>query len=137
MLRSLTLVAVCAALAPADDKKEPPKSKQTVDLSGSIADEELMKKAPDSSVVVSEKGWKELAEAWNLKDPPKVDFTKELLVVATTRGGRLNLTPSVTAGDLKAVALATRDLRPGFRYAIKSHSKEGVKTVNGKELPKE
>jgi hypothetical protein len=35
------------------------------------------------------------------------------------------------------VAISTRDLRPGFRYAIKSVSKEGVKTVNGQPLPKE
>jgi hypothetical protein len=137
VLRSLTLVAAFAAAAHADDKKEPPKSKLTADLSGSVADEELMKKAPESGAVVSEKGWKELAEAWGLKDPPKVDFAKELLVVATSRGSRLNLTPRVEGGDLKAVALGTRDLRPGFRYVIKSHSREGVKTVNGKELPKE
>ena len=40
-------------------------------------------------------------------------------------------------GDLRVVALATRDIRPGFRYAIKSVSKEGIKTVDGKPLPKE
>jgi hypothetical protein len=28
-------------------------------------------------------------------------------------------------------------LRPGFRYVIATVPKEGVKTVNGKELPKE
>jgi hypothetical protein len=35
------------------------------------------------------------------------------------------------------VAISTRDLRPGFRYAIKSIPREGVKTVDGKPLPKE
>jgi hypothetical protein len=29
----------------------------------------------------------------------------------------------------------SRDLRPGLRYVIISVPKEGVKTVNGKELP--
>jgi hypothetical protein len=33
--------------------------------------------------------------------------------------------------------MATRDLRPGFRYVIATVSREGVKTVNGKQLPKE
>ena len=137
MFRSLMFVLACAAFAAADDKKDPPKAKLTVELSGSIDDAELAKKAPTQNVVVSEKGWEALAKAWNLKDPPKVDFTKELLVVATTSGGRLNLTPSVKDGDLKAVAIATRDFRPGFRYAIKSISRDGVKTVDGKPLPKE
>ena len=67
-----------------------------------------------------------------------MDFGKEILVVATTVGSRLNLDTKLDEkGDLKVLALATRDLRPGFRYAIKSVGKEGVKTVNGKELPKE
>jgi hypothetical protein len=33
--------------------------------------------------------------------------------------------------------MATRDLRPGFRYVIATVSRAGVKTVNGKKLPKE
>jgi hypothetical protein len=36
---------------------------------------------------------------------------------------------------LKVLALATRDLRPGFRYQILVVPREGVKTVNGKLLP--
>ena len=135
MFRSLLVITMFAAVAAADDKKDPPKL--TVDLSGSIDDAELAKKAPPQNVVVSEKGWEALAKAWNLKDPPKVDFTKEVLVVATTQGGKLTMNPVTQAGDLKVVAISTRDLRPGFRYAIKSFSKDGVKTVNGKELPKE
>jgi hypothetical protein len=39
-------------------------------------------------------------------------------------------------GNLKALGFASRDLVPGFRYVIISVPKEGVKTVNGKELPK-
>jgi hypothetical protein len=30
--------------------------------------------------------------------------------------------------------MATRDLRPGFRYVIAIVSRKGVKTVNGKRL---
>lgn len=135
----LLTVGVLFALgaAAADDKKDPPK-KPTVDLAGSNDDEGLAKQAPESGVVVSEKGWEKLAKAWGIKDAPKVDFSKELLVVATTRGSKMNLDAKVDAkGDLKVLAASTRDLRPGFRYAIRSVGRDGVKTVNGKELPKE
>jgi hypothetical protein len=32
------------------------------------------------------------------------------------------------------VGIATRDLAPGFRYAVLVLPREGVKTINGKEL---
>lgn len=133
MCRSILLLA---AFALADDKKDPPKL--TVDLAGSVDDEKLAKGAPAGGVIVSQKGWEKLAAEWGIKDAPKVDFSKELLVVATTRGSKLNLTAKTDdTGDLKVLAISTRDLRPGFRYAIKSVNRDGVKTVNGKELPKE
>jgi hypothetical protein len=138
MTRSvLTLAAL--ALGPAglpDDKKEP--GKPTVNLSGSLDDRDLMAKAPRDGVIVSQKQWDELAKAWGVKDPPKVDFAREFLVVATTHGSQLRLSPKLEdGGNLRTGAVATRDLRPGFRYAIRSVKREGVKTVNGKELPKE
>jgi hypothetical protein len=138
MSRTLLLLAAfaLASFSLADDKKDPPKL--TVDLAGSVDDEKLAKEAPESGVIVSQKAWEKLAAAWGIKDAPKVDFSKELLTVATTRGSRLTLTPKTDdKGDLKVLAISTRDLRPGFRYAIKSVSRDGVKTVNGKELPKE
>jgi len=133
MFRSLLLIAAFTSIAHAADQPKP-----TVDLSGSVDDEKLEKESPASGVIVSQKGWEKLAAAWGIKDAPKVDFSKELLAVATTRGSKLNLTAKTDdKGDLKVLALSTRDLRPGFRYAIKSVSRDGVKTVNGKELPKE
>jgi hypothetical protein len=125
-----------SAVARPDDKKDTPKL--TVDLAGSIDDEKLAMQTPEPPVIVSQKGWEKLAKAWGLKDPPKVDFTKELLIVATTRGSQLNLSSKLDdKGNLQVSAISTRDLRPGFRYSIKSVSREGVKTANGKELPKE
>ena len=35
-------------------------------------------------------------------------------------------------GNLTCPALATRDLRPGFRYQILKISRAAVKTINGK-----
>ncbi len=103
---------------------------------GSVEDESLAKDAPQFLATAAdlEKLWKH----WKLADkPPEVDFAKNFLIVATTRGGQLRLSAKLDeeAGDLELVALATRDLRPGFRYAIGSVSRAGVKTVAGKELP--
>jgi hypothetical protein len=139
MTRHTLALAAAIGLAtalPADDEKE--SEKPTVNLSGSLDDRDLKIKAQPDGVIVSPKKWDELAKAWGIKDPPKVDFDKEFLVVAMTDGSRLNLsTKREDGGNLRTVAIATRDLRPGFRYAIQSVKREGVKTVNGKELPKE
>jgi hypothetical protein len=137
MSRLLFATALALGIGSFGLAEEPKKDKPAVDLSGSVEDETLQKELAEG-VVVSQKGWEKLAAAWGIKDAPKVDFAKELLVVSTTRGSRLNLSTKLDdKGDLKIVGLATRDLRPGFRYAIKSVSREGVKTVGGKELPKE
>ncbi len=142
MFRSMLVAALAAvvfvpfASATEEPKKEP--AKATVDLFGSVEDEALKKEMPESGVIVSQKGWEKLAKAWGIKNAPKVNFEKELLVVATSVGSRLNVNGKVNdKGDLMVLGFGTRDLRPGFRYAIKSVSKEGVKTVGGKPLPKE
>lgn len=77
-----------------------------------------------------------LWKAWKVEgDLPKLDFTKNLVVTVTTVGSVLNLRLSLDdMGDLKVSGMATRDLRPGFRYVLAVVPKEGVKTVNGKVL---
>lgn len=116
------------------DKKEAPANQWT----GSVADESLMEKAPKDGVIVSKKALEDLWKAWKVSEKaPDIDFTKELVVVGTTKGSRIGGKPIVKDGDLKVAFFATRDLREGFRYIIVSVSREGVKTVNGKELPKE
>jgi hypothetical protein len=103
---------------------------------GSVEDADLAKDAP--SVVVSQKGLAALWEKWKLAGKvPEVDFEKNFVVVATTRGSVLNLHGLYKEdGELSFSANATRDLRPGFRYAI-GVLPRGPKTVNGKPLPKE
>jgi hypothetical protein len=65
-----------------------------------------------------------------------VDFRKELVLVQTTRGSRLQVIARREAGgNLRAGGIATRDLRPGFRYVIQVVPREGVRTVNGRPLP--
>jgi hypothetical protein len=138
-VRSALVVAlvVGTATAATGRQDEPKKDAHEVHIKGDNADEALAAKAPSSGVIASAKGWEALAKEWGIKDAPKVDFEKTLLTVATTRGSRLNLKPMVKDGDLKVLAISTRDLRPGFRYEIVSVPRAGVKTVNGQPLPKE
>ena len=103
---------------------------------GSVEDEDLAKDSPP--VVVSQKALAALWEKWKLKEKvPTVDFEKSFVVVATTRGSVLNLGGTLKDdGDLTVRAAASRDLRPGFRYAI-GVTPRGPKTVNSKPFPKE
>jgi hypothetical protein len=142
MFRSLLVAALAAvALVPLGAAEEPKKDapKPTVDLFASLDDRALQKEAPAGGVIASQKAWEKLAKAWGIEKPAKVDFDKEFLYVATNVGSRLSINAGKLddKGNLTVSAIGTRDLRDGFRYAIKSFGREGVKTVNGKELPKE
>ena len=104
---------------------------------GSVEDEKLAKSAPEC--ITSAKGLEKLWKTWKLPDKaPEVNFTKEIVILTTTEGSKLKLFATLDEkGNLRVGGLGTRDLRPGFRYVIATVSNEGVKTVNGKELPKE
>jgi hypothetical protein len=132
---ALTALALFLAPAAGEDKKDA--KKPTVELGGDIADESLQSLAPASGVIASEKAWEKLAKAWGIKDAPKVDFTKELLAVGTWKGSSFSVVPVVTDGDLTVSGRGTKDLRPGFRWKIVSVSRDGIKTLQGKEIPKE
>ena len=112
--------------------------KATNTCMGSVDDEKLAKEMPENGVITNAKDFEKLVKAWKVAEKvPEVNFDKEIVLVAKTVGSRLRLNASLDEkGDLKALGLATQDLLPGFRYVIISVPKEGVKTVNGKELPK-
>ena len=137
MIRLLALAALATAVlacpAPADE----PKAEPTVSLSGDIKDEALQKAVPANGVIASQKSWDKLVKAWDIKDAPKVDFAKEFLIVGTWRGSTFNIRQMVEDGNLTFSMFGTKDLRPGFRWKIVSVKRAGVKTVQGKELPKE
>jgi hypothetical protein len=102
--------------------------------SGSVEDLALLKGAPE--VILTAQELDKLWQAWKVEgSTPKVDFAKEILLVITTRGSILRFAATLSdTGDLKVMGVATKDLRPGFRYVIASVSRKGVNTVNGKEL---
>jgi hypothetical protein len=130
LLLGLALVALLAPPALADKKPV----KAVKEWSGSVEDEKLAQDAP--AYVTDAKALGKLWKDWKVEGKvPEVDFKKEIVVVTTTRGSKLRLVANLDdKGDLEVLGLATRDLAPGFRYVIATVSREGVKTINGKEL---
>jgi hypothetical protein len=121
------------ATTQAEDKE----IKATKDWKGTVADETLQKKAPANGFITDAKTFKQLWEDWKLGEKaPEIDFKKEIVIVETTRGSNLRVgSPKLTdKGDLRVLGIATLDLAPGFRYALLVLPREGVKSVNGKEL---
>ena len=126
------LLAMALPLRAGQPQKQPVQpSKQ---WSGSVDDLSLRKAAPE--FILSAKELEKLWRAWKETGPvPQVDFAKNLVVVSTTQGSILRFAATLDKqGNLQVAGLATRDLRPGFRYVIAVVSREGVKTVNGKKL---
>lgn len=101
---------------------------------GDNPNEALSKDAP--KYIVNSKDLEKLWKTWDIKEKlPEIDFSKELLLIETTRGSRLNLKATLDEkGNIQALGLATRDLRPGFRYVMITISKAGVKTIEGKAI---
>jgi hypothetical protein len=125
-----------AFLAP-EARAEKKVIKLTKTWTGSRDDRNLQKGAPQ--VITNAKAFAKLWKAWKIEGKvPKVDFKKELVILATTVGSRLNLSAQLDdKGNLTTLGFGTRDLRPGFRYVMGTVPRKGVKTVNGKALPKE
>jgi uncharacterized lipoprotein YbaY len=133
-LRRLLLATLISGswLSAADDKATVAPIQQ---WSGSLEDRELQAKAPP--VITDATALGKLWQDWKVAGAlPAVDFGKSLVVTATTQGSVLNLRCTLMAqGNLEIGGMATRDLRPGFRYVIAVVPNTGVKTVNGKPLP--
>lgn len=137
MTRTILAAITCIILAPlARAESKPLVPSQT--WKGSIADVTLQAKKPANGVITSAADFEALVKDWNVAEKvPEVDFAKDLVLVATTRGGVLRLSATLNdSGDVRISAISTRDLRPGFRYMIIAVPREGVKSVDGKPLPR-
>lgn len=139
MFRWLIIIAI-AGVVFAAWPSEAAAQKKKVEIgkkwSGSVEDEKL--KQPEC--ITSAKGLEAAWKAWKVAgEMPKVDFTKDMIVAVYSVGSNLNMAGADLddKGNLNVLGFGTRDIRPGFRYVLGVVSKEGVKTVNGKELPKE
>jgi hypothetical protein len=125
----------CAAVAP-PAAAQPKKVAITKKWSGSVEDEKALK----PECITSAKGLEAVWKAWKIEgDVPQVDFAKDMVVAVYSVGSKLNMAGASLddKGDLTVLGFGTRDIRPGFRYVLGVVSREGVKTVNKKELPKD
>jgi hypothetical protein len=127
----LVLAALFATEAHAQ-KKAVPLTKQ---WKGSVEDEKLQKGAPE--FITNDKALEKLWKSWKVEGKvPMVDFKKEIVVVGTGGGSKLNLSASLDEnGDLTVLGATTLDFVPGFRYVIATLNREGVKSVNKKAVP--
>jgi hypothetical protein len=127
---------VVAAVAPSQALAQKKKVEITKKWSGSVADEKAIKPEVITSAKTLEAVWK----AWKIEgDVPKIDFTKDIIVAVYSVGSKLNIAGANLdeKGNLDVLGFGTSDFGPGFRYVLGVVSREGVKTVNKKELPKE
>jgi hypothetical protein len=131
----LAVVVVFGAFSAAFAADKPVKASK--EWTGSVADANLAKNAP--TVVTSTKQLEKLWKDWKIAGKaPEVDFAKEIVIVQTTVGSKLTVNCSLDDnGNLKILGLGTSDFGEGFRYVIQSVNREGVKKVDGKDLPKE
>ena len=118
--------------AQADDKK----SKMPDSWSGVVRDTALRGLAPDKGYVADDKTWKNLWNKWrgDQSEPPKIDFTKEIVLVATANGpnqmfGKPRLNKE---GAAMFTPAATLMAGPGFGYLLARLPIEGVKSINRK-----
>lgn len=96
----------------------------------------LRKHAPADGYVDRQDAWEALWKAWRKGPVPKVDFGRELVVVATVNGPNLaristKLQPD---GNLRVLAASTKMGGPGFGYGMATVRREGVRQVNGRAL---
>ena len=136
----LLLCAVLAGFAFAAVVPHAAAQKKKVEItkkwSGSVDDEKAIKPESITSAKELEAVWK----AWKIEgDVPKIDFTKDIIVAVYSVGSKLNIAGANLdeKGNLDVLGFGTSDFGPGFRYVLGVVSREGVKTVNKKELPKE
>jgi hypothetical protein len=128
--------ALVAAASPPPDVGMPQDPRKTGDLvTGSVPEESLVSESPDAGLIVTEKRYTRLLEVWGIERAPRVDFSRQFVVVGTTRGSKLTLNTRLDDGDLKVRVMGTADMRPGFRYALLRVERGGVRSVNGKPLP--
>ena len=104
-------------------------------------DKRLLDEALKGGVIANPKAWAKLWKTWGGdQEVPKVDFEKELVLVAAGPGPNIIMVNDLTLNDKGDLAFRwsiTERAGPGITAKFLKVSREGVKTVNGKALSKE
>jgi hypothetical protein len=137
-MHRLFLALVAAVAIASTASAEPKKVTPDREWSAVISDNDLAKKAPESGIITDAKTFEAVWKAWRKDEKtPEVDFKKNIVVVTLALGGPNKPRCSATLdekGDLKILAISTLIGGDGFGYAMGIYPREGVKTVNGKEV---
>jgi uncharacterized lipoprotein YbaY len=110
---------------------EPQAIKPTAMWKGSIDD--VATKPTPTRLITQADEFTQLWRDWKVAGTlPQIDFVKSCIVVETTSGSVLSVSGQLNeSGELKTFGMATRDMRPGFRYVIAQFDLKGVKSING------
>jgi hypothetical protein len=133
---SLLISFVAVSLHAADPKEV--NVEQTWD--GKNADTKLKQEAPKEGFLTDGKSFEKLWKSWRGEEKvPMVDFTKELAIVLTCDGPNRMMFPKTVKvddkGNLKLPpAASTRIGGEGFGYKIVTIKRDGIKSINGKEI---
>ena len=132
-LWGLSLLLQVSTLS-ADDAAKPD-SAPVREFRGETAEENTT--AVPQAVIGAAQAYEDAWKALGLKESPGVvDFEKEVIFLATTRGSRIQLRcRDEGEGKLQVMAIATRDIRPGLRYLIGVFLKKDWQEVNGTSIP--
>jgi hypothetical protein len=140
-LMILGVAAASLSVAHAEDKIVKAERLPLPRLFVEEGDKKLLEEAPKGGVIAGPEAWAKLWKTWGGDGAaPKVDFAKELVLVAAGPGMNMIEVRDLKLndkGDLMFVWSITERAGPGITVEFRKVSREGVKTVNGKELPKE
>ncbi len=127
------LVVICSSLGLA----APPAVETTGMWSGQVIDNSLRKLAPPTGFIVDPTSWQKICKTWqpDMK-VPRVDFSKNLVLVGTVPGPNLVLMrPTIDKkGNISFLVAGTKRGGPGFGYKLIAISRQGVKTVKGQSI---
>jgi hypothetical protein len=144
-MKTALLIALSAAgllsVARADDKVVKSEKLPLPRLFVNKEDEKLLEKLPKGAVIAGPKAWAEFWKTWGGdKDAPKVDFDKELVLIASGPGPNIIKVSELKLSDKGNLSFGwsiTERGGPGITVVLLKVSREGVKSVNGTELTKE
>lgn len=110
------------------------------DWKGVLRQNELRRFAPECGFITDQETWTKVWKAWRgNKEVPKVNFSRDMIVVSTVNGpNRILMAMQLDDdGDLQVRSASTKIGGPGFGYALVKVLKAGVRSVNGKPLKPE
>lgn len=114
----------------------------SVHWSGTVKDAALAMEAPRSRFLLDQDTFAQLWNKWSLGGSvPQVDFSRNLVVVATSMEGiptklRLHTIGGPGGDPVKVQFDLGKDKVEGFAFTIGVFNREKIKSINGQDVPK-